>query len=144
MTRTLISSLAIATALGLGACSKGETVTSAPEAKQETKTATEDPYLWLEEVEGEDALNWVRTQNERSLEHLEANPVYEQLKAEALEIVNSKERIPYGSIRDGEVYNFWQDETNVRGLWRKTSLESYGYRNPGLGNHCRLRQALCR
>lgn len=84
-----------------------------------------DDRIWLEEVEGEQALTWVRAQNERSLGDLQSDPRYKKFEAEALAIVNSNERIPYGSVRDGEVYNFWQDETNVRGLWRKTSLESY-------------------
>jgi prolyl oligopeptidase len=30
-----------------------------------------------------------------------------------------------GSLRDGYVYNFWQDDKNVRGLWRRATLESY-------------------
>ncbi len=31
----------------------------------------EDPFLWLEEVEGDAALDWVRAQNERSAARLE-------------------------------------------------------------------------
>ncbi len=94
------------------------------------QAASEDPYIWMEEVEGEKALAWVREQNERSLELLQSDPRYDDLKAAALDIVNSNERIPYGSIRNGKVYNFWQDETNVRGLWRRTSLESYATETP--------------
>jgi prolyl oligopeptidase len=80
---------------------------------------------WLEEVEGDQALGWVRAQNTRSLASLQADPRYAGLEAEALEIVNSRDRIPYGSIYRGDVYNFWQDATNVRGLWRKASYASY-------------------
>ena len=89
-----------------------------------------DPYLWLEEVEGEQALAWVREQNERTLGDLQSDPDYPGFEAAALEILTSNERIPYGRIRDRKVYNFWQDETNVRGLWRRTSLESYREENP--------------
>lgn len=98
--------------------------------ENEAQTMVEDPNIWLEEVEGEAALDWVRAQNGRSLDRLQADPLYEELQAKALEIVNSKERIPYGSIRDGLVYNFWQDETHVRGLWRRTTLESYAREMP--------------
>ena len=84
-----------------------------------------DAHLFLEEVEGDAALAWVRTENERSLALLKADPRFAELEAEALAIVNSKERIPYGSVRGDMVYNFWQDQTNVRGLWRRTSLDSY-------------------
>ena len=98
----------------------------------DTAAAAFDPasHLWLEEVEGQEALAWVTAQNERTLAELEADPRYAGFEAEALEVLNSSERIPYGSVRDGYVYNFWQDETNVRGLWRRTPLESYGQASP--------------
>ncbi len=89
-----------------------------------------DPYLWLEEVEGEAALDWVRSQNERTLDELQADPLYEGYYQDALDVLTSDERIPYGTIRDGQVYNFWQDSTNVRGLWRRTPLESYATDTP--------------
>ncbi|MEO0467543.1 MAG: prolyl oligopeptidase family serine peptidase [Pseudomonadota bacterium] len=92
--------------------------------------AKNDPFLWLEEVEGEAALEWVRGENERSLSVLEADAAYEPFLAAATDIVTSNERIPYASVRDGMAYNFWQDETNVRGLWRRTSLESYRTETP--------------
>ena len=90
-----------------------------------TATTGTDPYLWLEEVEGEEALAWVNAQNDRSLAAINDISVYEDNYAQALDLATSTDRIPYGSVRDGMVYNFWQDETNVRGLWRRTTLESY-------------------
>ncbi|KCZ88544.1 prolyl oligopeptidase [Hyphomonas jannaschiana VP2] len=85
----------------------------------------EDPYLWLEEVEGEDALAWVRAQNDRTLAELQADPRYAGFEAAALDALNSKERIAYGVVRSGYVYNFWQDDTHVRGLWRRTPVADY-------------------
>jgi len=38
-----------------------------------------DPYLWLEEVEGVKALNWVQEQNKQSLKILKADARYPQL-----------------------------------------------------------------
>ncbi len=93
-------------------------------------TNEQDPHLWLEEVEGERALDWVRRQNERTLAELQSDPRYDGFEAAALEVLTSDDRIPYGTIRDGLVYNFWQDETHVRGLWRRTSLESYRTDDP--------------
>ncbi|MFT7133790.1 MAG: prolyl oligopeptidase [Cyclobacteriaceae bacterium] len=84
-----------------------------------------DPYIWLEDVEGEAALAWVRQQNERSLLSIQKHPDHEANLAAAMDLATSQERIPYGAIRDGMVYNYWQDATNVRGLWRRTSLSSY-------------------
>lgn len=84
-----------------------------------------DPLLWMEEVEGEAALTWVTAQNERSLSDIQSHAVYDDNYAKALAIATSRDRIPAGSVRDGYVYNFWQDDTHVRGLWRRTPLESY-------------------
>ncbi|MEM9173036.1 MAG: prolyl oligopeptidase family serine peptidase [Pseudomonadota bacterium] len=115
----------------LAAC--GQSTDSGTEPSQEAAVDTpepEDPNLWLEAVEGEEALAWVEGENERSLAQLTAEPLYEQNYAAALAVLTSDERIPYGSIRDGFVYNFWQDDTNVRGLWRRTSLAEYEKAQP--------------
>lgn len=98
---------------------ESETAASAPEMIET------DPLLWMEEVEGEAALAWVNAQNDRSLAEIKALPVFDDNYAKAVDLATSTDRIPYGTVRDGLVYNFWQDETNVRGLWRRTSLESY-------------------
>lgn len=90
------------------------------EAKQ-----AQDPYLWLEEVEGEKALDWVRAQNAESLATLEADARFAPMQAEAREILNSTARVPDGAIHNGHVYNFWQDAASVRGLWRRASVKSY-------------------
>ena len=90
-----------------------------------TSDAT-DPYLWLEEVEGERAMAWVNAQNTRSLGTLQGDPRYEGLHQQALEIVQSRDRIPGpGFNHDGTINNFWQDADHVRGIWRTTTLDSY-------------------
>lgn len=90
------------------------------------KTAEKpDPYAWLEEIEGEKALDWARAENARSLPVLEADPRFAAFREEALAILTAPTRIPTGAIHDNMVYNFWQDETHVRGLWRRASVDSY-------------------
>jgi len=89
-----------------------------------------DPYLWLEEVRGEKALDWVKAHNEATLAALEAQPGFQETYDKALEILNSKVRIPYPQIRGKYLYNFWQDEKNERGLWRRTTLAEYRKRSP--------------
>ncbi len=89
-----------------------------------------DPNTWMEEVLGVRALDWVKAQNERTLRQLQADPVYQDLVSKAEAVVNVKERIPYGRIVNGEVYNFWQDADHVRGILRKTSWESYQTETP--------------
>lgn len=85
----------------------------------------ETPLIWLEEVEGEAALDFARQQNEESLGRLQADPRYDTLYNEALEIVQSDERIPYVYVQNGELFNFWRDREHTHGLWRKTTLDSY-------------------
>ncbi|KAF0174462.1 MAG: S9 family peptidase [Hyphomonadaceae bacterium] len=84
-----------------------------------------DPFAFMEEVEGKQALDWVRAQNARSLAHLEADARFAPMREDALKIVQSRDRLALGSIRDGYLYNFWQDGTNVRGLWRRSPLAAY-------------------
>src|SRR5690625_6665328 len=95
-----------------------------------TAMADTDPWLWLEQVEGANALAWAQGQNERSLNAIKAHPQFEPVPDRALEILTSDERIDYPSLLDGEVYDFWRDDRHVRGIWRKTSLESYSTGRP--------------
>lgn len=105
----------------------GLSAACAPDANTTDKDEqmASDPYLWLEDVDSERALNWVRGENERTLNVLQSDPQYEALYAEALAILASDERIPYGKISGGRVYNFWRDDTHVRGIWRRAPLASY-------------------
>lgn len=100
------------------------------EMRTDVTNDEQDPHLWLEEVEGERALDWVRRQNERTLAELQGDPRYAGFEAAALEVLTAQDRIPYGTIRDGLVYNFWQDDQHVRGLWRRTPLASYRTSEP--------------
>ncbi len=85
---------------------------------------TDADHLWLEEVEGEKALEKVKAWNAASAQHMQ-DETYKAIKAELLEIYNSPEKIPYVSYRAGQAHNFWQDDKNVRGLWRQTTLSQY-------------------
>ncbi|HEV2336126.1 MAG TPA: prolyl oligopeptidase family serine peptidase, partial [Stellaceae bacterium] len=85
----------------------------------------EDPFLWLEEVEGARALTWVRAENTSSLAALEADPRYAAMHREALAVVTAPDRIPYPSFLGDRLANFWQDDVHVRGLWRVTNLASF-------------------
>jgi len=84
-----------------------------------------DPYLWLEEVEGEKALAWVDKKNENSLNYLKKQPSYQGIYEDTLSILNDRDRIPYAGERAGYYYNFWRDENHVRGIYRRTTLEEY-------------------
>lgn len=90
----------------------------------------DDPFLWLEEVEGERALAWVRERNTRSLGLLESDPRFAGLNADALAILTSSDRIPSPGFSGEFITNFWQDPTQVRGIWRRTTLASYRSATP--------------
>lgn len=83
-----------------------------------------DENLWLEDIYGDDALAWVRERNARTDAAL-INPEYSALEASVLEVLDSKDRIAMVSKHGDWYYNFWRDEANPRGLWRRTSWESY-------------------
>lgn len=92
---------------------------------QDSAATQKDPYGYLEEIEGAKAIAWAKKENARSLPVLEADPRFADMRKEALAILTSTERLPLGSIHNGAVYNFWQDEAHVRGLWRRASVESF-------------------
>lgn len=89
----------------------------------------DDPFLWLEEVTGDDALAWVRARNEPTIAEL-GGERFEQMRAEALEVLDTDARIPYVRRRGEYLYNFWRDAANPKGLWRRTTLESYRTEKP--------------
>ena len=91
---------------------------------------TDDPYRWLEDVLGENALAWVRERNAHSQQQLMARPEYEPTRAQVLDVLNARGRIPYVTRRGDWLYNFWQDEDHQRGLWRRTTLASYRQAQP--------------
>lgn len=95
-----------------------------------TPFETQDPYLWLEEVEGAKALEFAKAENKRSLEHFKTNPLFKSIEGDIRKIFLAKDRVPAVSLKNGELYNFWQDDKNVRGVWRKTSVQSYKSANP--------------
>jgi prolyl oligopeptidase len=84
-----------------------------------------DPYVWLEDVHGDKAMAWVKAENERSAQVLQADPRYAEFKAEALQILESPDRLAMPVFRNGAVYNTWQDAAHVRGIVRKTTLANY-------------------
>jgi prolyl oligopeptidase len=89
-----------------------------------------DPYLWLEEIEGKEALAWVEERNRESLSVLEQLPQFQRFYDKNLAVYDSKERIPYPAIRGEYLYNFWKDANNERGLWRRTTIEQFGSNEP--------------
>ncbi len=89
-----------------------------------------DPFGWLEEVEGDRALAWVRARNDEAVAALGGDPEFGRLEQSILEVLDSDDRIPEVSRLGDRYYNFWRDATHQRGLWRRTTLESYRTASP--------------
>ncbi len=93
-------------------------------------TQADDPFVWLEEIEGPRALGWARAENDKTLGALQSDSRYQRFYEEALTMFQAKDRIPHVSLGRRGLANFWQDENHVRGVWRRTTLESYRTQDP--------------
>ncbi|HYL00364.1 MAG TPA: prolyl oligopeptidase family serine peptidase [Steroidobacteraceae bacterium] len=89
-----------------------------------------DPYLWLEDVHGTKALEWVKAQNAKSLAVLQADPDYQKDYDAILKVLDATDRIPYGELDHQYVFNFWQDAQHPKGIWRRTSIADYAHAAP--------------
>jgi prolyl oligopeptidase len=92
--------------------------------------AAGDPWLWLEEVQGERALEWARARNAQTRERLQAWPEFGGTRDALRAILDSRARIPSVVRRGGWFYNFWQDAANPRGLLRRATLDEYRQPEP--------------
>jgi prolyl oligopeptidase len=90
----------------------------------------EDPFMWLEDVGGERALDWVRERNAHSKAELADGEDFKALNDRIRAILDSDARIPYVSKIGEHYYNFWRDARNPRGLWRRTTLAEYRKDDP--------------
>jgi hypothetical protein len=133
------SSLSPFTTLAMTSTSEEVVVATTEEAVvKKADLDEEDPYIWLEDVESEESLNFAKDNNAKCLEALgdpktSGTGTYDSV----LEILESNDRIPYASKfgvnEDGEdvLFNFWKDGTNPKGLWRKTTLKQYKSKSTG-------------
>ncbi len=90
----------------------------------------DDPYLWLEPFNSPEVDAWIAAHNAPTFAELESDPRYKTFYDQALAIAEAKDRNPTGRFLGGKIYNFWQDADHVRGIWRRTSAESYATATP--------------
>jgi prolyl oligopeptidase len=102
-----------------------------------TPAVVEDPYLWLEEVESKESLDFAVAANEACLKAL-GNPETGTTYQRILAVLESEDRIPYATVfgktennQDNTIlFNFWKDSRNPKGLWRKCDMASYRTATP--------------
>ena len=92
---------------------------------QQQLEVPEDSFLWLEEVEGEKALQWVKEKNSISEDYITNSPEFESIYEKTLEILNSVEQLANPKIVGNYVYDLWKDDENKLGLWRRMPIEDY-------------------
>ena len=139
--RHLILSAAIP-ALLLGACASSTTAVAPTEQAATTPpphmptdlspagVRAADDHLALEEVNGAEAMAFVRAENERSLATLTGDPRYETFRQQAEAILTATDRVARPYFLGEGLGNFWQDASNPKGVWRTTTLDSYRSANP--------------
>ena len=81
-----------------------------------TVNSASDPHAWLEDVEGERQLAWVKQRNASTETELAATPEFKRLEAEILAILDSDAKIPAVERIGAHYYNFWKDAQHQRGL----------------------------
>ncbi|WP_312735266.1 prolyl oligopeptidase family serine peptidase [Brevundimonas sp.] len=141
--RHLILSAALP-ALLMGACATAPAATEAPLSQTAERgappylprdlspagVAAADDHLALEQVDGAEAMAFVAEENRKSLAALTGDPRYETFRSEAQAILTATDRIPMPSFLGDGIGNFWQDATNPKGVWRRTTLDSYRTATP--------------
>ena len=123
--------------LALGVTLAGMTGYSTVHAASDTDAATattasaqDDPFLWLEDIHGARALQWVKRANAVTSEQFVDNPRFVETRDSILQVLDSEARIPDVTRMGGYLYNFWKDKAHPRGLWRRTTLEQYRKNQP--------------
>ncbi len=91
----------------------------------QTPADAPDKYKWLEDVNGERSIAWVKAENERSEKILKSDPRYAEFQAAALKVLESPQRLPQPDLNGQDIYNFWQDAEHVQGILRRTTITDY-------------------
>ncbi len=90
----------------------------------------DDPYLWLESIDGKRSMEWIQQQNKITLHDLAESPSFKAMDEHFLTILNSEARIPLVTKYGDLYYNFWRDSKHERGIWRRTTLDEYRKAEP--------------
>ena len=92
---------------------------------QESTTEQSDKYTWLEDIHGDRSMAWVKAEDARTAAVLEKQKPFAELDQEALKVMDSPDKLPGPVFRSGMIYNTWRDRDHIRGIVRRTTLESY-------------------
>jgi len=99
--------------------------TDQPATAPPAATASDDPFLWLEDIHADRSMDWVKARNAITAKQYMDSPEFTRTRDRILEVLDSDARIPYPERIGDHLYNFWQDKANPRGVWRRTTLDEY-------------------
>ncbi|TSI15998.1 prolyl oligopeptidase family protein [Brevibacterium aurantiacum] len=102
---------------------KTETSTTATES-QNTAPMPHDENLWLEDIHGDEQMGWVKDQNAKTISRFQ-DDLFDSIAGEIRTALDSEGKIPMVAKRGEHYFNFWRDSNNPKGLWRRTTWDSY-------------------
>jgi len=120
---------AIPDSIVLNADEDGEKLNESIPGRRRFWIERDGEHKYLEDVLGEEALEFVKKQNEIAMQEL-GEPSSTQLYHDILKILESKDKIPYVRKVGKWLYNFWDDEKSPRGVLRRCSEEEYKNASP--------------
>lgn len=127
----MIALLPTLLALGMPSLeARAEDAPAAPAAADAAAAPDEDPRLWMEEVEGARAMDWVKARNAETEGAYAEEPAFREMQERVRAALDSDARIPYPDEMGGMLYNFWRDGDHPQGVWRRTTWTSYRSESP--------------
>ena len=122
MIRTALAALALSCSLAaVAAAQEGE-----PAPPKAVAPEPADPYLWLEDIEGPKALDWVKAENAATDQLILSRPGFEADRRRARAILDDDRQIAMpGEVMGDVMTGFWRDAANPRGIWRQSPLDAW-------------------
>lgn len=80
---------------------------------------------YLEEVTSPQALRFAEIENVLSIARLKTDPLFSVIEKEVLDIITAKDKLPTIFFAHGFLYQYWQDQIQVRGQLKRLSVEDY-------------------
>ena len=95
-----------------------------------TSAKEADPYLWLEQIQGDKALDWVRKQNAATQQKLGKHPLYASIYNDALDALTRKDKLPEITQRGDWIYYLSKSTKHPRGVLQRSPLADFKQGSP--------------
>jgi prolyl oligopeptidase len=122
--------LMLALGITLAGMNQADANDNKPAKTSSSMSSSDDPYLWLEDIHGSRAMDWVKQQNALTTKQFVGNAEFDKTRDGILQVLDSDARIPYVNRMGSWLYNFWRDKDHPRGVWRRTTLGEYRKATP--------------